>query len=186
MNILWDFDGTLCNTYPAYTKIFKEVLGGEILEEEIYKQLKISFSTAINYYNPTKQQLNAIKEKIMAISPEDAPPFPDVEDVLKFAEKNVIMTHKKRAELDIIIDHYGWNDYFAEIVTIDDGYPRKPHPASYEYLHNKHKLDLIIGDRLLDILPGKQLGIKTCLFQNKQTGADYYLDEYSGFFDMEW
>lgn len=43
-------------------------------------------------------------------------------------------------------------------------------------------LDLIIGDRELDILPGKQLGIKTCLFQNNQPGANYYLSDYRKFF----
>ena len=84
--------------------------------------------------------------------------------------------------MENILTHYQWGHYFKEIVTIDNGFPRKPHPASYEYLHQKYDLDLIIGDRELNILAGKNLNIKTCLFQNNQAGADYYLSITKTFF----
>lgn len=178
MNILWDFDGTLFDTYPAYTKIYKKVLGNDIAEEIIYKQLKVSFGHAIEYFRLTENQIKTANRLGSEISPADVPPFPYVEGILKLADKNVIMTHKPKAGVDTILKHYGWNHYFKEIVTIENGFPRKPDPASYAYLHKQHHLDLIIGDRELDILPGKQLGIKTCLFQNNQPGADYYLSNY--------
>lgn len=54
MNILWDFDGTLFDTYPVYTKILSQVLGEEISEEEIYTNLKVSFSHVIDYYKISK------------------------------------------------------------------------------------------------------------------------------------
>ena len=178
MNILWDFDGTLFNTYPAHTKIFKNVLGNDIAEEAIYKQLKISFRHAIEYFQLTKDQVETTNRLGSEISPADVPPFPYVEDILKYADKNVILTHKPRVGVDTILDYYGWNHYFKEIVTIDNGFPRKPDPSSYAYLHKSHQLDLVVGDRVLDILPGKQLGIKTCLFENNEPGADYYLNDY--------
>lgn len=36
-------------------------------------------------------------------------------------------------------------------------------------------------DREIDVMPGKQLGIRTCLFQNDAGDADYYLKHYVDF-----
>lgn len=142
----------------------------------------MSFTHAIQFFKLSEDQIQMIDLLENKIAPSDVPPFPHVEDILNYAKINVIMTHKPKAGVDAILDYYGWNHYFKEIVTIDDGFPRKPHPASYEYLHRQHQLDLIIGDRELDILPGKLLGIKTCLFQNNQPGANHYLSDYRSFF----
>lgn len=52
-HIIWDFDGTLFDTYPVMAKIFKEVLKEHEVEEpleEIMKQLKVSASSALKYY----------------------------------------------------------------------------------------------------------------------------------------
>jgi len=184
MNILWDFDGTLFNTYPAYTSIFKEVMQQDVTTEEVMKQLKISFTHAVKHFQISEEEYRRIREIEDELPPEQTPPFPGVEKVLQFAEKNVIMTHKPRKEVNAILAHYGWEGYFADMVAGDDGYPRKPDPASYQYLHEKHRVDLIIGDRELDILPGKVLGIRTCLFQNDTPGADYYLWDYKDFFHV--
>jgi len=182
LNILWDFDGTLFDTYPAYSSIFSRVMGGESDEKEIYETLKVSFSHAIHFYNLSENQLREIAALENNLSPNDIQPFEKVEEVLKFADKNVIMTHKDRKGVMSILEHYGWEKYFNEIVTIDDGFPRKPNSAAYQYLHEKHHIDLAIGDRELDLIPAKELGIKTCSFQNQHVVADYYLANYSDFF----
>lgn len=92
------------------------------------------------------------------------------------------MTHKPRREVESIIKHYGWEEYFVDFVAGDDGFARKPDPESYLYLHKRNQIDLVIGDREIDIIPGKLLGIKTCLFQNNTPRADYYLWDYRDFF----
>ncbi|MCU5331779.1 HAD-IA family hydrolase [Bacillus wiedmannii] len=184
MNILWDFDGTLFDTYPVYTKILSQVLGEEIREEEIYKNLKVSFSHAIDYYEISKKQLSEIDVLESRIMIEDIKPFEKVEEVLKFADKNVIMTHKDRAGVLSILNHYGWEKYFVDMVTIDDGFPRKPNALSYDHLHKKHNIDLAIGDRELDLLPAKELSISTCMFQGNCDVADYSLAHYSEFFKV--
>ncbi|WP_018664234.1 HAD-IA family hydrolase [Heyndrickxia acidiproducens] len=181
MNILWDFDGTLFDTYPAYTKIVSQVLGEAADKKEIYAKLKISYSHALDYYNISnkKDELNQLKNEI---APQEMIPFDHVEEILKFANKNVIMTHKHRAGVLAILKYYGWDQYFVDMVTIDDGYPRKPDPSAYLYLHTKHKIDLVIGDRDLDLVPAKKLGIPTCMFQGQSDIADYHLQDYSEFF----
>ncbi|MBD3922953.1 HAD-IA family hydrolase [Paenibacillus sp. PR3] len=184
MNILWDFDGTLFDTYPAYTDIFYEELGGQVSKEEILAHLKISFTHAVRHYGLTEQQIKRVFAMEQDIDPALTPPFPYVEKVLQLAEINVIMTHKPRNEVIHILNHYGWTDYFNEIVAGDDGYPRKPDSASYVYLHNKYRIDLAVGDRELDIIPARSIGIQTCLFQNNTPGADLYLTTYEDFFKI--
>jgi phosphoglycolate phosphatase len=182
LNILWDFDGTIFNTYPAYTAVFKEVLGDDrITEEEVFSKLKISFGDAEKYFRMTEDQIKEIRHKTAWLSPDAFHPFDGVEEVLKYAHTNVIMTHKPRKEILAVLQHFGWDTYFTDMIAGDDGYPRKPDPASYQHLHNQYHIDLVIGDRELDILPGKAIGIKTCLFQNKCPGADFYMEDYAEF-----
>jgi HAD superfamily hydrolase (TIGR01549 family) len=182
VNILWDFDGTLIDTYPAYTAIVREVMGDKnVSEEEIFCQLKVSFSDAFHHFKLNEEQIRTIRMSARQLRPNELKPFPDVEEVLKQAKKNVIMTHKERDGVLSILAFHKLDGYFTDMVAGDDGYPRKPHTASYEYLHEKHKIDLAIGDREIDILPAKKLGIRTCLFQNETPGADYYLNHYRDF-----
>lgn len=185
MNILWDFDGTLFNTYPVYTDIFHEVLGDIATKQEILSHLKISFTHAIKYYNLDEKQINEIFSMEQNLQPDMMPPFPYVENILKFAEVNVIMTHKPRTEVMNILKYYGWEHYFIDMVAGDDGYPRKPDPASYIYLNDKYKIDLAIGDREIDIIPARSIGMRTCLFQNSTPGADIYLETYEDFFNVQ-
>ncbi|MDF2724655.1 MAG: phosphoglycolate phosphatase [Paenibacillus sp.] len=182
MNILWDFDGTLFNTYPAFTAIFQSMLGAEHAEQDILSHLKRSFSHAVKHYGMSDQQVRAMFAKEDRLHPSQTPPFPHVEDILKFAETNVIMTHNSRKHVLNTLRHYGWETYFQDMVCREDGFPRKPDPASYRYLHRKHRIDLVIGDREIDIVPAKSLGIRTCLFQNDAPGADFYLHTYMDFF----
>ena len=183
--ILWDFDGTLFDSYPIYTKKFQQVLNdGNVTEQEVYKQLKISFRHASSFFHFSEEQLEGFFRLEERILPKDIKPFDSVENVLNFASKNVIMTHKRRNDVSKILDYYGWEKYFSEIVAGDDGFPRKPNIESYEYLHQKHKIDLAIGDREIDIIPANKLGISTCLFQNSNSNiADFYLEDYKDFWN---
>ncbi|MBS4220019.1 HAD-IA family hydrolase [Bacillus sp. FJAT-49711] len=184
MNILWDFDGTLFDTYPVFAKILKQVTNKDISEDDLYAQLKISFSHAIRYFKIPNSQIKTFISHVNQLPTEDFKPFKGVEEILKYANKNVIMTHSTRKEVLKILQYYDWEKYFAEIVTGDSGFPRKPNPTSYKYLHKKHSIDLVIGDRSLDIIPAKEIGIKTCLFQNGELGSDYYLEAYEDFFSI--
>ncbi|MBD8067601.1 HAD-IA family hydrolase [Bacillus sp. PS06] len=182
MNILWDFDGTLFDTYPVFTETLARILPEHTPKEKIYEHLKVSFSHATQFFKLTEEQIKQYHSFEERVPISEIKPFPGVEDILKFATKNVIMTHKPRKAVQAILAFYHFDQYFAEIVAGDDGFPRKPDSASYEYLHERHQLDLAIGDRLLDIIPAKKIGLKTGLFQNHSEGADFYLDHYQDFF----
>ena len=184
MNILWDFDGTLFDTYPGYARMVKNAVQTNLSEEEIFSLLKVSFGHASQELNLTDEQIKHIHLLERQLKPLDFKPFPGLKEVLESADLNVIMTHKYREGAESILKANGMDQYFTEIVATDDGFPRKPHPASYQYLHDKYRIDLAVGDRELDILPAKSIGIKACLFQNDTPVADYYVDSYYRFFDI--
>jgi phosphoglycolate phosphatase len=184
MHVLWDFDGTLFDTYPSYTATLNKAINGRVSKEAIFRGLKVSFSHAIEVFNISKEELSEYQKLEDQVSFIEMPPFKGIKEVLAQNEKNVIMTHKPRQEVERILNFWDMARYFEELVCGDDGYPRKPDPASYRYLHNKFKLDLAVGDREIDILPAKTLGIKTCLFQNTTSGADFYLEDYAHFSDV--
>ncbi|MBP3039504.1 HAD-IA family hydrolase [Bacillaceae bacterium Marseille-Q3522] len=184
MNILWDFDGTIFDSYPVFTKIMKQNFLQHISEENIYRKLKVSYAHAIQYFHLSDTQMNSYYEILNQTPAEEFKPFNGVEKILAYANKNVIMTHSKRAYINRILSYYGWEKYFDDMVAGDDGFPRKPDPASYQYLHRSHSIDMVIGDRLLDLIPGKKIGAKTCFFKNNEPGADFYLEDYQNFFEM--
>jgi HAD superfamily hydrolase (TIGR01509 family) len=186
VRILWDFDGTLFDTYPAFTKVMKQLVSSAISEEEILRELKVSFHHATEVFQLTEEQITAFRKKDNALSPDDKPPFRGLKTILEKAELNVIMTHKPRAEVIAILKHFDMEHYFADLVAGDDGFPRKPDPASYHHLNDQYHLDLAVGDRLLDIIPAKEVGMKTCLFQNDSPGADFYVTNYYDLNEMLW
>ncbi len=186
VNILWDFDGTLFDTYPAIVKAVKKLIPDpDVSEEEIMKYMKISSEAAVEHFGIDKkffdENYHALEKQL---HPKEKPPFPHVEEVLKAANLNVIVTHKARESTYEILNYYDLKKYFTEIVTLDDGFRKKPAPDAYQYLHEKYHLDLVIGDREIDLKPARELGIKTCAFQNPDLEADFHLADYKDFFQV--
>jgi phosphoglycolate phosphatase-like HAD superfamily hydrolase len=114
--------------------------------------------------------------------PEVYVPFPGVEVILQQTHSNFIVTHNSRSEVDKVLHYYGWDNYFHQIIAREDGYQRKPDEKAYLAIHTKYPIHLVIGDRELDILPARKLGIKSCIFRNPSVlGADYYINNYQEF-----
>ncbi len=173
-NIIWDFDGTLFDTYPTITKGHLYALNdlGIIEEyETIYGNLKISSSFNDDYlYNKYKLEedykLNV--NKYIELH-NDFKPFPSVEDILKEIVDNggfnFMNTHRGYSSIKYC-KMFDLDKYFKEYVTIRNEFNKKPDPESNEYLINKYNLNkeetLMIGDRDLDIESGINANIKTC------------------------
>lgn len=184
MNLLWDFDGTLFDTYPAYVDTVLRVfphIREQFSYEDILREMKVSFSHGFRYLGLSASEEALYRQQNLALPPQLLKPFPDVEKVLARADVNVIMSHKERVVIEAVLKEHGLFDYFTEIVTPEDGFPRKPHAASYRYLHDKYALDVAIGDRALDLMPAKAVGMKTIMFQGTCDVADATLDAYKHF-----
>lgn len=185
MRILWDFDGTIMDTYPIMVQAAIQAIekqGKTISAQELLRRMKQSSVYAFTSLglDPT-ELLQKMVEIEQALPNQQKQPFPYIKEILELAECNVIYTHKSRKLVEELLDEYKLNQYFTEVVCQEDGYPRKPDTPAYEYLHAKYGIDLVIGDRELDLEPARKLGIQTCAFQNEEIEANYHLLSYTEF-----
>jgi HAD superfamily hydrolase (TIGR01549 family) len=185
LNILWDFDGTLFDTYPALVEGFVKLSERDLDKAEVLKWLKIDSLTAFKHYGIDESKRPAYKNIDKRYSKEFSTPFEHLESVLSTADNNIIVTHRDRESTLYLLEKYSLEKYFTEIVSVEEqGFNRKPHTASYEYVLKKFNIDLVVGDRELDLLPARKLGIKTVAFQNPDIEADHNLDNYADFIPL--
>ena len=88
-----------------------------------------------------------------------------LEEIQAHGGRHFLVSHRDRQVLTLL-EQTGIAPYFTEIVTADEGFPRKPDPASMLYLKEKYGIQdgLVIGDRPIDIEAGKAAGLSTYLF----------------------
>ena len=179
-HLLWDFDGTLFDTYPPLIQAIEHALADDeitVRRDLIADLLSDTLSTCIAALIG-KYKLDGAAFEVRVdhywsqTTPQDNPPFPGVvpacERVLAAGGRHYIITHRGRESMMALLDWYNVTGMFADILTRDDGYPRKPDPASFQAMIERHHLPLkevlAIGDRALDIQAGQGAGIHTCLF----------------------
>ncbi|WP_163192457.1 HAD-IA family hydrolase [Clostridium thermarum] len=180
--IIWDFDGTLFDTYPGIVYTYKHALdelGIEEDEEAILELLKRSAKEAIEYYRDTYKLddrfIHLIK-KHKETEIDMAKPFPYAEEVCRWivesGRRNYILTHRGNTTQSLLKRYNSMERLFTEIITKQSGFKRKPDPEGYAYLIYKYKMKkeevLIVGDRELEILAAKALGVKVCLYDTNK------------------
>lgn len=185
-HIIWDFDGTLFDTYPVMGSIFKTVLEEEKIVEpldEIVNYMKVSMPYAVQHYEQKYHIDSAFMEKYAEKRNELelslCKPFKGIEELCKYictsGKSNYLYTHRGESAL-LFLKNYGLYDYFADFITSQQGFDRKPSPNAINYLVDKYSMirdeAIMIGDRDLDILAGKNAGIHTCFFTDGTTKSD--------------
>ncbi|MBN1562198.1 MAG: HAD hydrolase-like protein [Anaerolineae bacterium] len=183
--LLWDFDGTLFDTYPPLAESIERALADFDATEPraainalLSQTLDLTLTTLVDKFaldhDAFKQRLYHYWEQV----PLDAyTPFPGV---IAFCERFIaangqhyIYTHRGRATMMPMLEQHNVTHLFAGSMTRDNGYPRKPDPTGFNALIDHYNLPraelLTIGDRDLDIQAGQAAGIKACLF-NAQPG----------------
>ena len=189
-NIIWDFDGTLFNTYPAMCGDLQKVM--EDLEvhvslEDLLARFTVSRGTVLEWCGQqagmTAQEVDRVYRAWVAEHGQpEAHPFPHVREFLaRFREaggRNFIFTHRS-GSVHYYLAKEGLTGYFTDVVSAGTTYARKPAPAGNLHLIETHGLDkartLAVGDRELDILAAKGAGIHACLFspEPRETAADH-------------
>lgn len=182
INILWDFDGTLFDTYPSLVEGFVQLRGKELDKIEVLEWLKIDSKTAFKQYGIDEDQREEYEKLYNYYSKKNSSPFEGLEGVLSAVDNNIIVTHRDRESTVFLLEKFQLKKYFKEIVSVEeDGFTRKPHRSSYEHVLKNYKIDLVVGDRELDLKPARELNIKTVAFQNRNIAADFYIDSYADF-----
>ncbi|ELB46164.1 HAD-IA family hydrolase [Enterococcus faecium] len=183
-NYIWDFDGTLFDTYPAMVDGAWQALkdfGISMDKKEIYfKMKKYSTSYLINESNLNAKEFNELFHRYEKESTEVSRPFPETKQVLEMLKDNggrhFILTHRLTESTWGLLKEHRLAHLIEEVVGIDQDFPRKPNPASLNYLIDTFHLErtdtMMIGDRRLDIEAGKNAGVATCLYD-----IDHFLGE---------
>lgn len=191
-HIIWDFDGTLFDTYPVITEVLSETFyhyGIEEPIEEINRLAKISMKFTIQHYkNKYNIGDNFFEEYKRRVKEEELLRAKPYEGIMELCEMvtaqggyNYLFTHRGSSAY-ILLEKYGLIKYFRECITSKEGFARKPSPDGILYLIEKYEIDkreaIMIGDRELDILSGKNSGIASCYFNQDSlydVVSDYYV-----------
>ncbi len=177
-HIIWDFDGTLFDTYPVMSVAFQKTLEGVGIAEpleEILQHMKLSISDTIKYYEKKYQIDQEFIEKYKKLRKEMetdlCKTYPGIQELCSYISTsgryNYIFTHRGVTTAKHLKAH-GLDKYFTECITSQQDFERKPSPDAIYYLIDKYHMNpkeaIMIGDRELDILSGKNAGIAACFF----------------------
>ena len=177
-HIIWDFDGTLFDTYPTMARAFCESMteaGYPADYQEVYDLMKIAISETVrhfqNRYGFGQDVLDAYRARRVALERAEVQPFPGAVEVLErviaAGGDHFICTHRGNS-IHELLQKNGVDGYFKDITTSAHGFKRKPDPEAVQYLLDKHGMDpketLMIGDRPLDVQSGQNAGTAGCFF----------------------
>lgn len=178
-NYIWDLGGTLLNNYENSSHAFAAALWQKeervVLHDDVYAALKVSTAHAVEQYASHIPEFLETYRKLEAEALVKPILFEGASELLGTIVnqncKNFMISHRDKQVLDIL-EAAHISQYFTEVVTSDNGFPRKPAPDSINYLVQKYNLDpkktVMIGDRPLDIEAGRAAGIATIFFDTQQ------------------
>ena len=193
--IIWDLDGTLID---SYTVIVESICDG-------LKELNINYDKSfIANYVQTKSVTSYLKEislkygystdflfdlyyKYSNARTMQIESLPHAKDILEILHnrgiQHFIYTHKNIVSFEIL-ENLDMLKYFTKILTIDDGFKRKPDPEAINYLIEEYHLDknevYYVGDRDLDIESANNANIKSIFYKpensyGKPTGEETHI-----------
>ena len=212
MELIWDFDGTLFDTYPLMAQslrqalldafTMRERLGPDFRGRKVTILGDILFSRVArsNIYllNKVSQRaLERYKENLHKAGPLGVQPFPGArelcERIVAEGGHNHLCTHRG-SSARWYMDAQGLSDCFTTWVTEENGFPRKPAPDGVNYILSRSKSNkrhfVMVGDRELDILAAHRAGIRACRFtggepiESVPTEAEYKIQYLKDFFNV--
>lgn len=174
-HFIWDFDGTLVDTYPnlvRYMTLALSDFGITVEPVEILEKMMENIPYAIEYYTQ-RYDLTELKERYdyhySIGKTDDVQTFENVTAVLQRIQQmggyNYIYTNRG-ITLDALLDKIQLRDYFTEIIKAGDPeFEYKPSPRPILYLMKKYGATpdntAMVGDRKCDLESGYQAGCKT-------------------------
>ena len=195
-SLIWDFDGTLFDTYPPMCTDLKHTmaaLGHDFTVEELLEQFTQSRDAVLEYCAArTGMTAAEVDTRYRAYVTEhgqpEAHPFPYVVEFLaKFQAaggRNFVFTHRSESVHDYLAET-GLTQYFTDVVSAGKVFARKPDPAGNLHIITTHGCDkgrmMAVGDRELDILAAKNAGIEACLYTKKEvdSAADHKIADFT-------
>lgn len=189
-HFIWDFDGTLFDTYPIIIAQMQAVLGDfghtidpvELMEqllntvgaalEYCAKKFSIDYAKLSDAYTVLHDQSALMPVALPMVSVEKA-----LAAVLSRGGKNFIFTHRGLASTNAYLEKYGLSHYFSDIAAPEaPGFAWKPKPDAIAYLLNAYGLDpaevAMVGDREIDLVSARAAGIHSVHYLCKAVPQD--------------
>ena len=124
-HLIYDFDGTLSNTYPCFTETVIEMLKRRGLSADyktVYDNLKVSVGHALKNSDFT-EDYSVLRKEFHVVHDELAPKiqklYPEAEEILRYAmaqgHKNYLYTHSGKI-VKILLEQWGIADCFEDII----------------------------------------------------------------------
>ena len=191
-NLIWDFDGTLFDSYPHIIRAFRRAMErkgcSEISLEEITEKVRVSTGFAVRFYS---ERYGLEADELLRIYHEEEDGKDDADvlpfcGVLKFLQEtraigwhHFLYTHRGPNAF-VYLDRCKARNLFDGFVTAADGFPSKPAPDAILFLIGEYDLKKddtwMIGDRIIDAQAGKNAGISSLLFD-----PEYRISDTEGF-----
>lgn len=126
-DIIWDFDGTLFDTYPETVNSFIKALkdcGIDETDENVLSYIKVSDSFAVTHFKELYGLDNKFVDKYTLYKKDMRPkmvrPFPFAAEVCRrfvaLGGRNYIITHRGDSTLKFL-QYHGMLCYFTEVIT---------------------------------------------------------------------
>ena len=186
--IIYDFDGTLSDTYPIFTEAFLELLRRYNIEdsyENAYKHLKVNVGYAMSRYPGLPEKPNAEFHEIHhAMALERQKPLEGALDILRYVSenggRNYVYTHSSKETVYPLLEKWGMVPYISDMIDGSFALTRKPAPDGVNLVVERNGIDkseaIIVGDRDIDVLSGQNAGILGCLID-----PEHYYDSFSAY-----
>lgn len=182
--VLWDFDGTLADTQDAAARMLLRACGREdIRPEDIQDKLANGSREVVEWLGLDYDTVMPVfVDTLAAEPPEGKRLFPLADAALAATGGNLIATNGISHAVAAALEAQGVRGRFGFIIGADSGLERKPATAMYAAaVAETGPIDLVVGDRWLDTVPARELGIPTAAHASPDIEADYHFGDYAEF-----
>ena len=182
--LIWDFDGTLYKPNPELFDAVRQAEYRTIMDHTSWRKERVveAFKKLHTIVYPSATEVTAVLCKIsISQAVREMEKYFDRRDFLKRDKKLIALIKKLRDFRHFTLANGSISRHketlavlglpvetFEEMVTSEVVGVTKPHPDGFRYILKKTGFPpaqhLMIGDReAVDIMPARELGIKTCL-----------------------
>ena len=199
-HVIWDLDGTLLDTYPATDGALVAALGElghEVSLDTVRRLTRLTLDHAVRtlakqFGLPEAEIYSLYEQQYAVLGLNHSPAMPGALEAMQAVRAggglNLLATHRDRGGAMWRLKSGGLDTMLDDLLCVSDGYSRKPDPALFLALLERHGLNpaqvLAVGDRDLDVVAAHSAGCRAALLLTPgvtlETGADWVLGELFG------
>ncbi len=186
-HVFWDMGGTMIDTYPGLDRALAGVIlraGHHVELHDVSLLTRRSTGEAIDHlsqrYDISIDEFRtaeaALKQRWKKTPPPVMPHLGEVMDAVPGL--NLVVTHRDRDSAESLLENLGIR--VDDMICTSDGCARKPDPAMYVALVERHGLDpedcVGIGDRPLDVEAAHGAGMSAVMLETPGIDLEHRAD----------